>query len=67
MAESSRPKMPKMPHSGHNQHLCHLVNLGFQQRKQSDYKKLVSEPKCICRKCGRGAAKARNLCSPVKI
>ncbi|MBW8002507.1 MAG: hypothetical protein FVQ80_10865 [Planctomycetes bacterium] len=58
---------PRMPHSGHNQHLCYLVNLGFQQRRPAEYRSLIKEPKFICKKCGRAAAKAKNLCNPAKL
>ncbi len=56
-----------LPHSGHNKHLCYLVNLGAQQRKPKMYKDLVSEPKHMCKSCGRVANKPRNLCKPVKL
>ncbi len=58
---------PKIPHSGHNQHLCYLVNLGIQDRELAKYKKLVEDAKYMCKKCGRVAAKPRNLCKPVKL
>jgi hypothetical protein len=58
---------PKMPHSGHNQHICYLVNLGFQNRRSQEYKKLVREAKFLCKSCGRVAAKAKNLCFPAKL
>lgn len=67
MKKRKRPQTPRMPHSGHNKHLCYLVNLGFQQRRATEYKKLIREPKFVCRKCGRGASDARNLCNPVKL
>ena len=56
-----------LPHSGHNKHLCYLVNLGAPQRKPKLYTKLLTPPKYVCKKCGRVAAKAKNLCNPVKL
>lgn len=58
---------PKMPHSGHNKHLCYLINMGIQDRDPSGLKKIVREARYVCKKCGRAAAKPRNLCKPVKI
>ncbi|MGD9110444.1 MAG: hypothetical protein PVG93_05845 [Phycisphaerales bacterium] len=55
------------PHSGHNQHLCYFANLGMHQRREAQYKKLVRGGKYVCKKCGRVAAKPRNLCKPVKL
>jgi hypothetical protein len=31
------------------------------------YKDLVRNPKFICKKCGRAAAKEENLCEPVPL
>ncbi len=67
MKKLKRPQTPKMPHSGHNKHLCYLVNLGFQHLRAGEYKKLVRNSNFVCRKCGRGASDARNLCAPVKL
>jgi len=58
---------PQLPHSGHNKHLCYLVNLGMQQIDPAEYRKMVKDAKYICKKCGRAAAKPRNLCNPVKL
>lgn len=57
----------KIPHNGHNGHLCFLANMGFQQSNAREYKALVREPKFLCKLCGRVAADARNICSPVKL
>ena len=57
----------KLPHSGHNKHLCYLNNLGVPHRDPAMYKKYVSEPKYLCKQCGRVANKATNLCKPVKL
>ena len=54
-----------MPHLGHANHLCHLVeSTGISIE---EYKPLVENAKFLCRKCGRVAAKAENLCEPVPL
>ena len=63
----SKKFVPQMPHSGHNKHLCYLVNVGFQVSRRKDYLAIVSDPKFICKKCGRVANDARNLCNPRKL
>ena len=53
------------PHIGHKMHLCDMAERGdisFDQMKA-----LVSNPKFICKKCGRAAAKEENLCEPVLL
>ena len=57
----------KMPHPEHEQHLCYLHNLGYVQSNLKDYKKLVADPKFVCRNCGRVAAANTNLCAPEKL
>jgi hypothetical protein len=57
----------KMPHPEHEQHLCYLHNLGYVQSNLKDYKKLVADPKFVCRNCGRVAAADTNLCAPEKL
>jgi hypothetical protein len=57
----------KMPHPKHDQHLCYLHNLGYVQSNLKDYKKLVADPKFVCRNCGRVAAAGTNLCAPEKL
>jgi len=54
----------KMPHSAHEEHLCLLENI---QTNIEDIKKLVRNPKFICKNCGRAAANDRNLCDPEKL
>jgi hypothetical protein len=44
-----------------------VAELGFGERRKKDYGKLAAEPKSVCRKCGRVAADARNLCNPHKL
>ena len=58
---------PKMPHTGHQQHLCYLTNLNYQIANPDEYKKLVTNPKYVCKLCGRTAAESDNLCKPVKL
>ena len=54
-----------MPHLGHANHLCHLVeSTGISIE---EYRPLVKNAKFLCRKCGRVAANAENLCEPVPL
>ena len=54
-----------IPHLGHGEHLCHLVeDMGISVE---EYKELIKNPKFLCRKCGRVAARERNLCEPIKL
>ena len=57
----------KMPHPEHEQHLCYLQNVGYVQSNLEDYKKLVTNPKFVCKNCGRTAVSEKNLCAPVKL
>lgn len=57
----------KMPHAAHEEHLCLLENVGYLKSNLEDYKKLVRNPKFICRNCGRVATNEKNLCSPDKL
>lgn len=56
-----------MPHPEHEQHLCYLHNLGYVQSNLEDYKKLVANPKFVCKNCGRAAASDKNLCAPERL
>ena len=56
-----------MPHPGHDKHLCYLNNLGFQNSHTEDYKRLVRDPKYMCKNCGRVAADSKNLCKPEEL
>lgn len=58
---------PKMPHPMHDEHLCYLVNMGYLENSLEDYKKLVKEPKFVCKNCGRVADSEEYLCRPAKI
>ncbi len=40
----------KMPHAAHEEHLCLLENVGYLKSNLEDYKKLVRNPKFICKK-----------------
>jgi hypothetical protein len=57
----------KMPHAAHEEHLCLLENVGYLKSNLEDYKKLVRNPKFICKNCGRAAANEKNLCLPEKL
>lgn len=62
----SYPPIPRpVPHIGHKNHLCDLAEQG--QITLEQMKALVRDPKFICRKCGRVAAKEENLCEPVPL
>jgi hypothetical protein len=55
------------PHPGHEAHLCMAANVGFVTSNLEVYKKYVRDPKFVCKKCGRVAAKAENLCQPENL
>ncbi len=57
----------KMPHEEHEKHLCYLQNTGWVQSSLAEYKKLVRNPKFVCKNCGRAAASEKNLCKPGKL
>lgn len=50
-------------HKGHSKHLCELT----AKRQMQAVAKAAKGAQFICHICGRGAAKAENLCEPVKI
>ncbi len=52
------------PHVEHEKHLCSIVDSGATLE---EFKKLVKNPKFICKQCGRAAAKEENLCAPVPL
>lgn len=69
-------KKSKMPHPGHEEHLCFLENIGYLRSQEllemgvdtiDQYKKLVKGARFLCRKCGRAAVKAQNLCEPERL
>jgi hypothetical protein len=55
----------RAPHIGHRTHLCDMAERGEVTLAQM--KALVRNPKFVCRKCGRAAAKEENLCEPVPL
>ncbi len=54
-----------MPHIGHRHHMCHYAGEG--NISLEEMKKLVKDPRFICRICGRAAHSDRNLCEPVSL
>jgi hypothetical protein len=57
----------KMPHPFHEHHLCFLQNIGLLESSSEIYKRLIRNPKFVCRKCGRAAVSAKSLCEPEKL
>ena len=51
-------------HTNHEKHLCQIFEGGVAV---DQWKGLVKEGKYFCRKCGRVAAKAENVCDPVPL
>jgi hypothetical protein len=41
--------------------------VGYVTSNLGDYKKLVSNPKFVCKNCGRTAVSDKNLCAPEKL
>ena len=58
---------PKMPHPGHEKHLCYLTNLHFHQTDWDAYKKLVENPKYVCKLCGRACNDPNRVCQAIKL
>ena len=52
---------------GHDRHLCKLTGDQLHQEKPDEYMGLVKDPQFVCKSCGRVAAQAKNLCSPVAL
>jgi hypothetical protein len=52
------------PHPGHQEHLCVAHAVGYLHTNLDGYKKLVRNPKFVCKQCGRTAASSDNLCDP---
>ena len=50
-------------HQGHERHLCRLVS----ERRLEEVAELAKNAKYVCFVCGRGAAKAGNLCEPIEL
>ncbi len=51
----------------HEDHLCYFVSQGFHITEEEEYNWLVSDPKFKCKRCGRVARCAENLCLPVNL
>jgi hypothetical protein len=51
-------------HIKHEKHLCSIVESGTTL---SEYKKLIINPKYVCRQCGRSANKSESLCDPTDL
>jgi hypothetical protein len=63
MRDYTSPRLrSSTPHIGHKYHLCDMAESGAVTL--ADMKALVKDPKFICKKCGRAAANAVNLCEP---
>jgi hypothetical protein len=56
---------PKVSHIGHSNHLCDMAEKG--QISLEQMKALTKDPQFICKKCGRVAHSADNLCEPVPL
>ena len=52
-------------HIGHQHHLCDLVKRGEVSLEQ--LKEFVRSSNYICKKCGRTAKAASNLCEPEQL
>jgi hypothetical protein len=50
---------------GHKLHLCDMAERGEKSLEQM--MALIRNPKFICKKCGRVAAKIENLCEPESL
>ncbi len=59
------PMPMKAPHIGHQHHLCHYADTGHVTLEEM--KTLIKDPKFICKKCGRAAAREENLCEPTPL
>jgi hypothetical protein len=57
----------KLPHDAHDMNLCYLANDGYQCQDTNEYRRLVKNPRYICRLCGRAARDRKNLCRPVPL
>jgi hypothetical protein len=59
--------MEKCTCPNHDKHLCRLHGAGLHQKDPDRYAQLVSDPKYVCKSCGRVAANKENLCAPILL
>jgi hypothetical protein len=64
--EKEDPMIGKKAMKG-EQKLCFIGDIGKEKSTLDNYKKLVKEPRFICKGCGRTAASDSNLCSPERM
>lgn len=57
----------KLPHDADCMNLCYLGSDGYQCQDTKEYRKLVKDPRYICRVCGRAAHDRKNLCRPAPL
>jgi hypothetical protein len=57
----------QLPADAEDMSLCYLGNDGYQAQGTRLYRKLVSQPRYVCKNCGRAAHDAKNLCRPELI
>ncbi len=47
--------------------LCSLVKKGVVKEDRKQYRELVTDAHYLCKRCGRVACKAKNLCKPTDL
>lgn len=66
MAEEKTAHNTECKSKLHFQHLCYMVSQGFHVSDAEEYNELVKDAKFRCRRCGRAAKSADNLCQPME-